>query len=253
MFSSESASAEPLPGPSSVATPSSEPGPSRRLVDELKIVRTARALDKKHVAMLSPEQRAQLATMKDRKQVGNFNLPDAPESKKGKGKGKGKKDTRQWVPCPLSPNVPTVPPAKIQQPWEIQSQRVHETEAVAGMARQPLLTSPEPLPGKIDGTHRNLFLRLSTLYTAPTVFISETTDEEMIEGSPPHVGAIPDHWFGVSRKRHTSSDETQPGTPFQAKKRKLVFTPSTGIVQALESPINPVPVEIEFLGFTPCI
>ncbi|XP_069362397.1 uncharacterized protein [Maniola hyperantus] len=206
MFSSESASAEPLPGPSSVATPSSEPGPSRRLVDELKIVRTARALDKKHVAMLSPEQRAQLATMKDRKQVGNFNLPDAPESKKGKGKGKGKKDTRQWVPCPLSPNVPTVPPAKIQQPWEIQSQRVHET-----------------------------------------------TDEEMIEGSPPHVGAIPDHWFGVSRKRHTSSDETQPGTPFQAKKRKLVFTPSTGIVQALESPINPVPVEIEFLGFTPCI
>ncbi|XP_069362395.1 uncharacterized protein [Maniola hyperantus] len=227
MFSSESASAEPLPGPSSVATPSSEPGPSRRLVDELKIVRTARALDKKHVAMLSPEQRAQLATMKDRKQVGNFNLPDAPESKKGKGKGKGKKDTRQWVPCPLSPNVPTVPPAKIQQPWEIQSQRVHETEAVAGMARQPLLTSPEPLP--------------------------ETTDEEMIEGSPPHVGAIPDHWFGVSRKRHTSSDETQPGTPFQAKKRKLVFTPSTGIVQALESPINPVPVEIEFLGFTPCI
>ncbi|XP_069363734.1 uncharacterized protein [Maniola hyperantus] len=91
------------------------------------------------------------------------------------------------------------------------------------MARQPPLTFPEPLP--------------------------ETIDEDIVEGSPPHVGAIPDHWFGVSRKRTT--DETQQGTPSQAKKRKLVFTPSTGIVQALESPINPVPVEIEFLGFTP--
>lgn len=47
---------------------------------------------------------------------------------KGKGKGKGKtskpkEDTRVWIPCPLLPGVPSVPPPHVPQPWEIKRSR----------------------------------------------------------------------------------------------------------------------------------
>ncbi|XP_045778429.1 piggyBac transposable element-derived protein 4-like [Maniola jurtina] len=50
---------------------------------------------------------------------------------------------------------------------------------------------------------------------------------------------------------HPPRVTSESGTPPQPKKRKLLFTPSTGIIPALEAPVNPVAVEIEFVGFTP--
>ncbi|XP_045782915.1 piggyBac transposable element-derived protein 4-like [Maniola jurtina] len=212
---SESASAEPSTlGPSSLPA-SSEPATSIRLMDESKLVRAGKTQFKKQVAKLSLEQRTHLANMKDLKEVGKFMLPDAPKSKKGKGKGKGKSkaDAKRWVPCPLLPGVPLTPPPKIPQPWE---KRVHET----------------------------------------------AEDGEFIEGSPPHNPSMPsmDHGLGIPEipmEKGTLQPCTPPestsslGTPPQAKKRKLLFTPSTGIIPALEAPVNPVAVQIEFLEFAP--
>ncbi|XP_045783278.1 piggyBac transposable element-derived protein 4-like [Maniola jurtina] len=157
--------------------------------------------------------------------------------------------------------VPLTPPAKIPQPWE----RVHETEAVAGMARQrgepPTITEPLPETAEddeiIEGSPPHNHSMPSMDHGLETA-----EDDEIIEGSPPHNHSMPsmDHGLGIPKipmEEGTLQPCTPPestsslGTPPQAKKRKLLFTPSTGIIPALEAPVNPVAVQIEFLEFAP--
>ncbi|KAF9818170.1 hypothetical protein SFRURICE_003911 [Spodoptera frugiperda] len=122
MFSSTSENAEaiePTPGPSV------EQSRPKSLIEQLKDFKVAKALDAKNLAKLSPAQKKHLAELRQKKQVGNFRIPDAPEPKKGKGKVKDRKeDTRVWGSCPLL-GVPTVPPPHVPQLWELQ--RSHDS------------------------------------------------------------------------------------------------------------------------------
>lgn len=209
MFSlgDENVEVETSPGPSGI--------PQRpSLTEQLKVAKVARLLDKKHENLLSADQKKELARLRDGKQVGNFKMPDAPEPQRGRGKGKGKgkgrgsEDSRMWRPCPLLPGVPTVPPPRVRQSWELQQQR------------------PIDITAEQEGEDDDI-----ESYFLPDI----TEDEEM---RPPLL----------------EDEEAVPsaGTPPQAKKRKIQFSPSMGIIQATALPQNIVPAEIELLGFTPC-
>ncbi|XP_037866463.1 piggyBac transposable element-derived protein 4 isoform X1 [Bombyx mori] len=202
----ENVEVETSPGPSGI--------PQRpSLTEQLKVAKVARLLDKKHENLLSADQKKELARLRDGKQVGNFKMPDAPEPQRGRGKGKGKgkgrgsEDSRMWRPCPLLPGVPTVPPPRVRQSWELQQQR------------------PIDITAEQEGEDDDI-----ESYFLPDI----TEDEEM---RPPLL----------------EDEEAVPsaGTPPQAKKRKIQFSPSMGIIQATALPQNIVPAEIELLGFTP--
>ncbi|RVE54733.1 hypothetical protein evm_000500 [Chilo suppressalis] len=187
------------------------------LTEQLKVAKVARLMDKKHEKLLSENQKKDLARLRDLKQVGNFKMPDAPEPQRGRGKGKGKgrgsEDSRMWRPCPLLPGVPTVPPPRIPQTWELQQQR-------------------------------------SIGITA-----EQKDEDDVIEGTPTGPISPPRHVTDITEDEEMRSlflkAVPSAGTPPQAKKRKILFSPSTGIIQAAASPQNIVPAEIELLGFTP--
>lgn len=50
-------------------------------MEQIKALKVARALDAKNMAKLSLAQKQHLTDLRQAKQVGNFMMPDAPESK----------------------------------------------------------------------------------------------------------------------------------------------------------------------------
>ncbi|CAB3224882.1 unnamed protein product [Arctia plantaginis] len=162
MYSAETESAsEPTPGPS---------GEQQRvnvqssLAIEIKKNKSGKAADNKNIKKMSAAQRKELAHRKDIKQVGNYRMPELPTSK---GKEKGRRtvpDERQWITCPLLPGVPSIPPARVLQPWE-KVQSVHAKE-----------TTNDDV---IQGTPSPLSLQ------GPCLSAAEESDDDIIEGTPP--------------------------------------------------------------------
>ncbi|CAB3245029.1 unnamed protein product [Arctia plantaginis] len=226
MYSAETESAsEPTPGPS---------GEQQRvnvqssLAIEIKKNKSGKAADNKNIKKMSAAQRKELAHSKDIKQVGNYRMPELPTSK---GKGKGKRtvpDERQWITCPLLPGVPSIPPARVLQPWE-KVQSVHAKE-----------TTNDDV---IQGTPSPLSLQGPCL-------AAEESHDDIIEGTPPKCHQEDSFLELTQRCLKRVKEDINLTTP-QAKRSCIRFSPSTGIVQVMEVSFPPVVADIELINCTP--
>ncbi|XP_021197731.3 piggyBac transposable element-derived protein 4 isoform X2 [Helicoverpa armigera] len=111
--------------------------PTTSMVEERKKIKM-RALDKKNMAQLPDEQRARLQELRDRKEVSQFLMPDAPPSKNRR------KVSPVRVSCPLVPGTPEVPPPRIPQKWELQKSALDESEPSRFELVKEEATTPPP-------------------------------------------------------------------------------------------------------------
>ncbi|KAJ8737978.1 hypothetical protein PYW08_000573 [Mythimna loreyi] len=110
------------------------------MAEERKKIRKTRALDRKNITRLTTEQRSRQLQLelRDRKEVGQFLMPDAPPNKKRR------KVSPIRVPCPLLPGTPEVPPPRIPQPWELKKRAVDGSGPSRIEADEDGATTPPP-------------------------------------------------------------------------------------------------------------
>ncbi|XP_026730726.1 uncharacterized protein LOC113495922 [Trichoplusia ni] len=65
---------------------------------------------------LTVDQRVLLKELRNKKEVAQFLMPDAPSAKKSR------KVSPERVPCPLLPETPEVPPPRVIQHWELEKE-----------------------------------------------------------------------------------------------------------------------------------